>query len=101
MATDRMWLECICGSPFRLARLDSDIWHTGSGTDLQQRLDAWFEEHANCDPEFYPASPKFSYESAAPTSPALAKYMAAVRAGEVEDGKAFDGGIGIVDNKEA
>ena len=84
-----MYLECPCGSAFRLARLISyeDPWTTGSGTDLQERLEAWFEEHNDDDPDGVPMRPKLVYESDGPPSPQVAAYMERVRSGELELGK--------------
>lgn len=76
-----MYLECRCGAPFRLARLDYDVWNTGSGQDMQARLDEWFEEHNLCDPDNFPAKPVLVCESDGPPSPEHAAYMAKVRAG--------------------
>lgn len=91
MATDRMYLECRCGSAFRLARLEGyDVpWTTGSSSDLQVLLEAWFEEHNHCDPDHFPARPRLVYESDGPPSPEVAAYMARVRTGEIQLGDAW------------
>ena len=87
-----MYLECPCGSEFALARYLMPPWYTYP--DLNERLDAWFIEHEHCGSEHgqgsFPTKPKLTYGSDGAPSPKVADYMAKVRAGKIEMGKADD-----------
>jgi hypothetical protein len=67
MANDRMYLRCVCGDDFMLAKHFVKPWATKP--DLEAKLDAWFEKHAVCgsmidaENQTYPTHPRLVYES--------------------------------------
>ena len=57
-----MFLRCPCGNLFRLAKYQMPPWYSYPDP-TSDRLDMWFQEHADCDPDGYPARPTVVFES--------------------------------------